>query len=55
MPVTIKEVALRAGVDKGTVSRVINNQPYVRDAVRARVEAAIAELGFVPNTAARSP
>lgn len=51
--VTIKEVARRAGVDKGTVSRVINNQPHVRSAVRDRVEAAIAELGFVPNNAAQ--
>ncbi len=53
MPVTINDVARHAGVGKRTVSRVINHQPHVRDAVRARVEAAIAELGFVPNFAAQ--
>ena len=51
---TIRDVAKRAGVAPTTVSRVINNSGYVRTETRERVEAAIAELGYVPNTLARS-
>lgn len=46
---TIKDVAKRAGVATMTVSRVINKSGYVSDATRSKVEAAIAELGYVPN------
>ncbi|MGD2205337.1 MAG: LacI family DNA-binding transcriptional regulator [Anaerolineae bacterium] len=51
---TIKDVAARAGVSRQTVSRVINNKGEVSDATRARVLAAIDELGYRPNVAARS-
>lgn len=51
---TIRDVAKRAGVAPITVSRVINNSGYVSTETRDRVEAAIAELGYVPNTLARS-
>lgn len=51
---TVKDVALEAGVSRGTVSRVLNGQPYVSDDARAAIEAAIAKVGFVPNRAARS-
>ncbi|MER8005653.1 MULTISPECIES: LacI family DNA-binding transcriptional regulator [unclassified Streptomyces] len=51
---TLEEVAARAGVGRGTVSRVINGSPRVSQATRAAVEAAVAELGYVPNTAARA-
>lgn len=51
---TVKDVALEAGVSRGTVSRVLNGQPYVSDDARAAIEAAIARVGFVPNRAARS-
>ena len=37
-----------------TVSRVINNSGYIHQKTRARVEQAIAELGYVPNALARS-
>jgi LacI family transcriptional regulator len=50
----IQDVAKKAGVAPITVSRVINNSGYASQATRKRVEAAIAELGFVPNTLARS-
>jgi DNA-binding LacI/PurR family transcriptional regulator len=41
-------------VGRGTVSRVINGSPRVSDRARTAVEAAIAELGYVPNRAARA-
>lgn len=37
-----------------TVSRVINNSSYISQETRERVEQAIAELGYIPNTLARS-
>jgi LacI family transcriptional regulator len=49
MRATMRQVAERAGVSAMTVSRVINESPHVSEEVRARVEAAIAELGYVPN------
>ncbi len=50
---TIKDVAFRAGVSIGTVSRVVNNHPDVDPELRARVEAAIRELHYRPNARAR--
>ena len=51
---TATDVARLAGVSQMTVSRVINNDPAVRDKTREKVEAAIQELGYEPNKAARS-
>ncbi|MFN2305100.1 MAG: LacI family DNA-binding transcriptional regulator [Anaerolineales bacterium] len=51
---TIHDVAKKAGVAPITVSRVINNSGYVSDTLRAKVNAAIEELGYVPNVLARS-
>jgi LacI family transcriptional regulator len=51
---TIRDVARRAGVAPTTVSRVINNSGYVSQRTRERVEAAVVDLGYVPNTLARS-
>ncbi|WP_329195426.1 MULTISPECIES: LacI family DNA-binding transcriptional regulator [unclassified Streptomyces] len=51
---TLEEVAVRAGVGRGTVSRVINGSSKVSEHTRAVVEAAVAELGYVPNRAARA-
>ena len=50
---TILDVAARAGVHAATVSRTINVPEKVAPETRRRVEAAIRELGFVPNRAAR--
>jgi DNA-binding LacI/PurR family transcriptional regulator len=47
------DVAARAGVSVMTVSRVLNGFPGVADETRERVEAAVAELGYRANTAAR--
>ena len=49
MRVTMREVAGKAGVSAMTVSRVINESRGVSEDARRRVEAAIAELGYVPN------
>lgn len=53
-PPTLDEVAARAGVGRGTVSRVINGSSQVSEGARAAVMKAVAELGYVPNRAARS-
>ncbi len=50
---TIRDVAAVAGVSHQTVSRVINKSPNVKPALRAKVQAAIDQLGYVPNIAAR--
>lgn len=48
------DVARLAGVSQKTVSRVMNNEPYVRDEVRERVLRAASQLRYRPNAAARS-
>jgi LacI family transcriptional regulator len=49
----LHDVARRAGVSIKTVSRVINNEPNVRDSTRDAVMAAIAALDYHPDTSAR--
>ncbi|MZE78768.1 LacI family DNA-binding transcriptional regulator [Streptomyces xinghaiensis] len=51
---TLEAVAAHAGVSRATVSRVVNGSTGVRAAVRDRVERAVADLGYIPNSAARS-
>ena len=51
---TIHDVARRAGVSPMTVSRVVNGERNVREATRAAVLAAVKELRYAPNPAARS-
>ncbi len=51
---TIHDVAAVAGMSHGTVSRVLNSERYVSDEARTAVEAAIAQVGYVRNTAARN-
>lgn len=51
---TLEMVAERAGVSRATVSRVVNGSPRVTDETLAVVNAAIAELSYTPNRAARS-
>lgn len=52
-PATIKDVADYAGVSRATVSRVINDHPYVAEEVRQRVHEAMQELGYHPNRSAQ--
>jgi len=50
---TLEAVARRAGASRSAVSRVVNGEPGVRAAVAERIREAVAELGYVPNQAAR--
>src|SRR5579875_1758833 len=53
MAAGMKDVASLAGVAVGTVSNVLNHPGLVRPQTRARVEAAMEQLGFIPNGSAR--
>ncbi|MCA0295533.1 MAG: LacI family transcriptional regulator [Actinobacteria bacterium] len=54
MAATLHDVSKLAGVSIKTVSNVINDYPYIRESTRAKVLAAIAELGYTPNLSARN-
>lgn len=54
MAVRLRDVAAHAGVSVKTVSNVVNGYVHVSPRTRARVEAAVAELGYRPNLTARS-
>lgn len=49
MPVTIKEIAALANVSRGTVDKVLNNRPGVKDSTREKVLKIAAELHYQPN------
>jgi DNA-binding LacI/PurR family transcriptional regulator len=51
---TIEDVAAAAGVSRGTVSRVLNQQGYASEAAVNAVHAAVDKVGYVRNTAARN-
>ncbi len=53
MPATIRDVAKKANVGVGTVSRVLNESPSVSEETRLKVLAAIEELDYTPNPIAR--
>ena len=53
MPATIKDVARLAGCSIKTVSRVVNDEPYVTEETRTRVLSAIRAVGYAPNISAR--
>ena len=50
MKPTVRSIAALAGVSRGTVSRVLNNQPDVSAEVRARVLRIIEETGYRKDT-----
>ncbi|MEG0493894.1 MAG: LacI family DNA-binding transcriptional regulator [Clostridia bacterium] len=52
--ITITDVAQRAGVAPGTVSRVIHNTGYIKAETRKKIEAALSELNYIPNRAGRT-
>ena len=53
MAITIKDIARHSGVSVSTVSRVLNKKPDVNAETAARVNGAIKELGYSPNSVAR--
>lgn len=54
MPVTLKDVAMRAGVSTSAVSRTFTDGASVSDKMRTKVEKAAADLGYSPNALASS-
>ena len=52
--VTIKDVAKKAGVSTATISRVINNNGSLSGKTIAKVNKAMEDLGYSPNSLARS-
>lgn len=54
MPVTLKDVAIRAGVSTSAVSRTFTDGASVSDKMRSKVEKAAADLGYSPNALASS-
>ncbi len=54
MPITMADVAARAGVSKTTVSRVLNGKGELDPSTAARVRRVIQELGYVPSAGAVS-
>ena len=50
MPVTIADVAARAGVSKTTVSRVLNGKGDLHESTASRIRAVMTELGYVPSS-----
>jgi len=52
VPITIADVAAKAGVSKTTVSRVLNGKGELGEATAARVRRVIDELGYVPSARA---
>lgn len=51
---TLEDIAKQAGVSRSTVSRVVNDDPNVRDSVRNKVHEVINSTGYHPHAAARS-
>ena len=51
---TIRDVANYLGVSVSTVSRYLNNHPDLNEETRRRIAAAVKELDYVPNSAARN-
>ena len=53
-PVTIKDIAKRAGVAHSTVSMVMNERKYVSQPMRERILKVVQDMGYQPNLIARS-
>ena len=52
--VTVLDVAKRAGVSTGTVSRTLNNIGYIKKETREKILAVVEEMGYIPNRAGRA-
>lgn len=54
MPITVKDIARRAGVSHSTVSRALNNSSLISDEVAGRIRRLAYEMGYLPSAAART-
>lgn len=54
MSVTIKDIAKLANVSHTTVSRALNNSPYINEETKVKIKALAKELNYVPNYSAKS-
>lgn len=54
MSITIKDIAKLANVSHTTVSRALNNSPYINEETKAKIKALAKELNYVPNYSAKS-
>jgi LacI family transcriptional regulator len=52
--ITIKDIALKCGLSVSTVSRALNNHPYINDDTKKMVKELAESLGYSPNIVARS-
>jgi len=52
--ITIKDIANQCGVSTATVSRALNGSGYVEERLKARIKSASTEMGYIPNSTARS-
>ena len=52
--ITIKDVADKCGVSTATVSRALNSSGYVSDTLKAYILQTCNEIGYIPNSTARS-
>lgn len=54
MSITIKDIAKLANVSHTTVSRALNNSPYINEETKSKIKALAKELNYVPNYSAKS-
>ena len=51
--ITVKDIALRAGLDQSTVSRSLRDDPWISPLTRNRIKELAEEMGYIPSAAAR--
>ena len=54
MPVTVKDIAKKAGVSHSTVSRALHGNPLISEETKQRIQQIAVELGYLPSAAART-
>jgi len=54
MPVTVKDIAKKAGVSHSTVSRALHSNPLISDETKERIQQIAVEMGYLPSAAART-
>lgn len=54
MPVTVKDIAKKAGVSHSTVSRALHGSPLISEETKQRIQQIAVELGYLPSAAART-